>query len=260
LNCLGCSSDRGGKGEPVETMKTVEAMEAITKSGCSMGNMMVIPDNGGSLDLLDNRFTNDGNGVRYRDWFSNMVRSWHFDDFFNMFDNIIRNFVWFFNVNGFVDSVNFFLNGDNGCSDRLGAFQSSGHGDFEVRNGGLQDFGGVARDVLGLAKMDLFGNDGFGFVKGGHVGFLGLGHVRCRQRNGGGCNTMGITNSGCSMGVPQRMGQMGGMGQSYSAGRQDCCGGVALANRAEITTNGFMVIVFFISAVVSPTLAAATKD
>ena len=37
---------------------------------------------------------------------------------------------------------------------------------------------------------------------------------------------MGITDSGCSVGVPQsRMGQMGGMGKGYSAGRQDCCGG-----------------------------------
>ena len=159
-------------------MEAMETMEAIAKSGCGMGNMMVIPDNGSSLYLLDNRFTDDGNGVRYRDWFSDMVRSWHLDDFFSIYWYIIRNVVWFFNVNGLIDSVNFFLNSDNWSSNRLGAFQSGGHGDFEVRNGGLQDFGGVPRDVLGLAKMNLFGNDGFGFVKGGHVGFLGLGHVR----------------------------------------------------------------------------------
>ena len=37
---------------------------------------------------------------------------------------------------------------------------------------------------------------------------------------------MGITDSGCSVGVPQsRMGQMGGMGKGYSAGRQDCGSG-----------------------------------
>jgi hypothetical protein len=89
----------------------------ITQSGGSMGDMVVLPDNGSSLDSLDNGFTSNGNRVRYGIGFGHMVRGWHFDDFLNMFDDIIRNFVWFLNMYGLVDSVNFFLNSDNRCGD-----------------------------------------------------------------------------------------------------------------------------------------------
>ena len=54
----------------------------------------------------------------------------------------------------------------------MGAFKSSGHGNFEVRDGGFQDLGVVSRDVLGLSQVNLFGNDGCGFVEGGHIGVL----------------------------------------------------------------------------------------
>ena len=54
----------------------------------------------------------------------------------------------------------------------MGAFKSSGHGNFEVRDSGFQDLGVISRDVLGLSQVNLFGNDGCGFVEGGHVRVL----------------------------------------------------------------------------------------
>ena len=93
---------------------------SISQSGLgnnrgSMGYMMVVPDNGGSLDFLDDGFTSNRDGVRYRDRFGHMVRGGHFNDFFNMDGYVIRNIVWFLNRDSFIDCVDFFLNCDNGC-------------------------------------------------------------------------------------------------------------------------------------------------
>ena len=39
-----------------------------------------------------------------------MHRGRHFNDLFNMFDHVIRYFVWFFYMDGLVHSMNFFFN------------------------------------------------------------------------------------------------------------------------------------------------------
>jgi len=77
----------------------------------------------------------------------------------------------------------------------LGAFKSGGHGNFEVGDGRLQDLGGVSRDVLGLSQVNLFGDDGFGFVEGGDIGYLGLSDMR----SGEGDDCGYVSNSSCGL-------------------------------------------------------------
>ena len=101
-----------------------------------------------------------------------------FDNLFDMFDNIIRDIVGFFNRDGLVDGVNFLLDGDSSGVSGHGSLQSGGDSDFEVGDGGFQDVGGVARDVRGLSQVNLFGDNGGGLVDGGYVSFFGLGDMR----------------------------------------------------------------------------------
>ena len=77
----------------------------------------------------------------------------------------------------------------------MGAFKSSGHGNFEVRDGGFQDLGVVSRDVLGLSQVNLFGNDGCGFVEGGHVGVLLDSDMGSRKGDDSGF----VSNIGCRL-------------------------------------------------------------
>jgi len=97
------------------SMGITDSRSGMGNNGGGMGNMVVVPDNGSSLDSLDDGFTSNGNGMRYGDRFGHMVRSGHFDDFLDMHGNIIGDIVWFLNMYGLVDSVDFFLNFDDGC-------------------------------------------------------------------------------------------------------------------------------------------------
>jgi hypothetical protein len=229
-----------------------------------MGYMMVVPDNRGTLYSLDDRFTSNGNWVRYRDGFGHMVWGGHFNNFLNRDGDIVGLIVWFFNMDSLVDSVNFFLDFDNRGSNRLGAFKSSGHSNFEVRDGGFQDLCSISGNVLSLSQVNFFGDDGCGFVEGSNVGLFINGDMGGRKgdnsgfvsnigsglRDSGsnfgtdsgsgrddGLSTMGSASGGESTGngscvrgdntgsVSYRVGQMGGMRQSYGAGRQDCGSG-----------------------------------
>ena len=84
-------------------------MTGISESGLGDNVGVVVSDNGSSLDLLDDGVTLNGSGHFNGNGFGHMVRGGHFDDFLNMYGNIIRNIVWFLNMYGLVDSVDFFL-------------------------------------------------------------------------------------------------------------------------------------------------------
>jgi len=109
------TSEPVGIADRVGSMGIADGVGSMGNNGGSMGDMVVVPDNGSSLDSLDDGFTSNGNGVRYGNGFGHMVRGGHFDDFLNMYGNIIGNIVWFLNMYGLVDSVDFFLNFDDGC-------------------------------------------------------------------------------------------------------------------------------------------------
>ena len=97
---------------------------------------------------------------------------------------------------------------DNGSIDGLGALQGGRDGDLEVGDGGFQDLGGVSGDVSGLSQVDLFGDDGSGFVDGSDVGFLGLSHVGSGKRDGGGSgNGSGVKEGSGVSSMSQRSGK-----------------------------------------------------
>jgi hypothetical protein len=194
-----------------------------------MGYMMVVPDNGGSLYPLDDGFTSNGIGMRYGNGFDHVVRGWHFNDLLNMFNHIIRNIVWFLNMDRFVDSVDFFLNFDKGCSKGLGAFKSGGDGNFEVWDSGLQDLGGVTGNVLSLSQVNLFGDDGCGFVEGGHIGVLGDGDMGSRKGDESGFVSNiggGLRNGGADFGADSSSGRDNGLSTMGSSS-----GGKSTSNR-----------------------------
>jgi len=99
----------------VSSMGIADSGGSVGNNRGGMGNMVVVSDNGSSLDSLDDGFTSNGNGMRYGVRFGHMVRSGHFDDFLDMYGNIIGDIVWFLDMYGLVDSVDFFLNFDDGC-------------------------------------------------------------------------------------------------------------------------------------------------
>ena len=119
-NCVGIripgNPMGGGKGDPSKPVV------GIAQSGGSMGHMVVVPDNRGSLDLFDDGFTSNGVGLGYGVGFDHIVRGRHFNDFFNMFDDIIRNIIRFLNMYRLIDSMNFFLDSNDGSGNRLGSF------------------------------------------------------------------------------------------------------------------------------------------
>ena len=107
-----------------------------------------------------------------------MDRGRDFDNLFDVFDDVIRDIVGLFNGDGLVDGVDFLLNGDSSRVGGYSSFQGSGDSNFEVGDGGLQDVGGIARNIRGLSQVNLFGDNGGRFVDGGYVSFFGLGDMR----------------------------------------------------------------------------------
>ena len=65
----------------------------------------------------------------------------------------------------------------------MGAFKSSRHGKFEVRDGGFQNLGGIPRNICGLPKVHLFSDNGLGFVDDSLIGKFLLGEVGCGKRS-----------------------------------------------------------------------------
>jgi len=156
------------------------------ESGSSHMLVMVVSHKRSADGLVDNGFTNDGNGVGHGNGLSHMVRGGHLNNLLHGLDDVIRHVVGHLDMDGLVDGMDLLFDSDDGGSVADGSLQGSGHGDLEIRNGRLQDLSGVARNVRSLAEMSLFGDDGIGFVDGGHVsGFL-IGEVGGGQRDGGG--------------------------------------------------------------------------
>lgn len=91
---------------------------------------------------------------------------------------------------GGLDIVNLSLGLDDGGGDGVGATQDGGDGDGEMGGGGLQNPGGIAGHVVGLAKVDLLGDDGLGLVDSGDAGRLAAGG------EGGGRGRLGVRNWG----------------------------------------------------------------
>jgi len=201
------SGHGGGVGISVGGNGGMVSITGVQELGLSDNVGVVVSDNGCALDSLHNRLAGNGVGHLNGDGLGDMDGGGDLDDSLNVFDDVIGGRVGFLDMDGLVDGVDLLLDLDDGGVDGLGTLQGGGDSDLEVGDGGLQDLGGVSGDVGGLSQVNLFGDDGGGFVDGGHIGFLSLGDVRGGDRDGGG--------SGNGSGVKKRSGmsQRSGMGQ-----------------------------------------------
>jgi hypothetical protein len=149
----------------------------VGKHGRGYGRVVVVPHNRGTKDLFDDGFTCNGVWVGYGHGLGNMNGHGVLHDLFDGFEYIIGDIVGSCDMLRLVDLMDFFLNCHNGSVVSHGAPQGSRHSNLEIRNGGFQNLGGVPRNISGLAKMDLFGDNGFGFVNGGHIGVFCMGDM-----------------------------------------------------------------------------------
>jgi len=200
------------------------SISSVGNSGLSYDVSVVVSDNGGTLDPLDDGLAGNGVGDLNGDGLGDMDGGGHLDDSLNVFDDIVGNFVGLLNMDGLVDGVDLLLDLDDGSIDGLGTLEGGGHGNLEVGDGGLQDLGGVSGDVRALAQMNLFGHNGSGFVDGGHISFLGLGEVGGGDGDGGGSGN----GSGYGSGVKKGSGMSNtGMSNTGGSGMQERNSGCA---------------------------------
>jgi len=153
-------------------------------SGGSRGglDMVGVSHHGGGHGLLHDGLALHGN------WVGNVVGSINMDGGGNLNDllgvegSVIGSIERLVDEDWVLDLVNLLHGLHNGGVDSLGSPEDGGDGDGKVRGGWLDDPGGVAGDVVGLAEVDLLGDDRGGLVDGGDSLSLMDGGVRSRGR------------------------------------------------------------------------------
>ena len=149
---------------------------------------------------------------------------------------IVRGIERLVDEDGVLDLVNLLDGLDNGGVDSLGSPEDSWDGDGEMRGGWLDDPGGVAGHVVGLAEVDLLGDDRGGLVDGGDSGGLLDGGV---GSGGGGRHVVHWVRHHGSGGVMLRpVGGHGsgggtGVGQGSGGGHQGGGGGSVSTTQDE---------------------------
>jgi len=153
-------------------------------SGGSRGglDMVGVSHHGGGHGLLHDGLALHGNWVGNVVGSINMDGGGHLHDLLGVEGSVIGSIVRLVDKDWLLDLVNL-LNGlHNGGVDSLGSPEDGGDGDGKVRGGWLDDPGGVAGDVVGLAEVDLLGDDRGGLVDGGDSLSLVDSGVRSRGR------------------------------------------------------------------------------
>jgi len=148
----------------------------------------------GSLDMVGVGHHRGGHGLLHDglalhgNWVGDVVRSINMDGGGNLHDllgvegGVIGSIERLVDVDWVLDLVNLLHGLHNGGVDSLASPEDGGDGDGKVRGGWLDDPGGVAGDVVGLAEVDLLGDDRGGLVDGGDSLALMDGGVRSRCR------------------------------------------------------------------------------
>ena len=138
------------------------------KEGSSHVVNVLVLDDGGTLNTLDDWLANNGGWDGVWDGLGNVDWGGDLNDLLNWLDDIIGNIVRLGDLVGFVDDVGLLLDGDNGRVDLGGAPESGGNSDVEVGDGWLENLSGVSGDVGGGAKVNLLVDLSWGLVDGGH--------------------------------------------------------------------------------------------
>ena len=126
-----------------------------SEDGGSDGLDVVVPDDGSTLDTLDDGLTGDGGGDGVWDGLGDVDGGGDLNDLLNGLDDIVGDIVGPGDLVGLVDDVGLLLDGDDGGVDLGASTEGSGDGNVEVGDGGLQDLSGVAGNVGGLAEVNL---------------------------------------------------------------------------------------------------------
>jgi len=134
--------------------------------------MVRVGHHGGSDGLLDDGLSLHGNGDGDVVGSINMDGGGDLDDLLGVEGGVIRSIVRLVDEDGVLDLVDFLHGLDNWGVDSLGSPEDSWDSNGQMRGGRLDDPGGVAGHVVGLAEVDLLGDDGGGLVDGGDSGGL----------------------------------------------------------------------------------------
>jgi hypothetical protein len=181
---------------------------------------------GGGLDVVGVGHHGGGHGLPHDglsldgDWDGDVIGSVNMDGGGNLNDllgvegGVEGGIVRLVDEDGVLDLVNLLHGLDNGGVDSLGSPEDGWDGDGKVRGGGLDDPGGVAGHVVGLAQVDLLGDHWGGLVDGGDSGSLGGGGVG--GGGGGGDVVDGMRDDGSGRVVLRPVGGHGGGAGSSS--------------------------------------------
>ena len=178
-------------------------------------DMVGVSDDWGSLGPLDDGLSldSDGDGDIVRG--INMNWGGDLDNLVGGEGSVIGSIVGLVDKDGLLDVVDLLDVLDDGSVDGLGSLEDSWDLDGEMRGGGLQDSGGISGDIVGLAIVDLLGDNGGGLVDGGHT--LGLLDGGVGSRGGGGHVLHGVLDHGSGAVVLRSVGGDGSCGGSSNS-------------------------------------------
>ena len=108
----------GGSGVPGGG-KGGSGVTGMCQSGGGIGGVVMVPDNGGALDLVDDGLAGNGIGVRHGDGLGHVVGGGNLNNFLDGFDHVIRDIVGFLHMDGLVDGVDLLLDSNLGKNGRF---------------------------------------------------------------------------------------------------------------------------------------------
>lgn len=156
-------------------------------------------DNGGTLADVHDGLTGDSDGVGDGVRLVNMDSDGHLTDLLLDDGDIIGDMDLPLNVDGLVDNVGLLHGLDKGSVLLDGSAEDGRDLDGEHGGGRLDDVDGLARDELGLAEMELLGDNGGLLMDGGGGGSLLNGGVRSGHMSGHG-GRVGVSHRGSGHG------------------------------------------------------------
>jgi len=188
-------------------------------SDSSIDGMMRFSYNSRGKGLLDNGLT--GNSNRDGDIVRGIHMDWDRDlnDVILVYWDIIGDVDLALNQNRGLDIVDLNLLLDDGGIVGNRSLEDSWDSNGEMRGGGFQDPGVVARDIAGLSKVDLLGDNGGRLVDSGDSRSLSSGGEWCRgsRSNIGGLWEGSNITSNQSMTSRGRSKALGGTNSSHRA-------------------------------------------
>jgi len=181
--------------QPVFRFDNSSVVDSWSSSGVSSRGVASVANSGGSGGSLDmvrvghhglskglphDGLSLHGNGDGDVVGSINMDGGGDLDDLLGVEGSVIRSIVRLVDEDGVLDLVDLSDGLDNWGVDSLGSPEDSWDSDGKMRGGWLDDPGGVAGHVVGLAEVDLLGDDRGGLVDGGDSSCLLDGGVRSR--------------------------------------------------------------------------------